>query len=163
MDSKLQDILILASRLEDKGGDLRTLLRDDPASQPHVYRYLNNIDFLRGWPLPPSMGAGAAKQRLLAQLASPRLGSRLQRFPAAPHVAGAVVSFILLVASGLSVPAATNRLDLAASFNGVLDTLGISNGLSDVIPPGHETPLEVAPTAPAFDSGHRGAPHLADV
>jgi hypothetical protein len=72
MDSRLQDMLMLVSRVQEKRGDLRFMLRQDPSVRQEVLQYLDDVAWVSKTRIPtPRRGhQAAAKEALLERLHS---------------------------------------------------------------------------------------------
>jgi hypothetical protein len=95
VDSRLHDMLMLVSRVQDKRGDIRFMVRQDPAVQREVHAYLDDVQWLTQvrTPAPSRTRSAASKQTLMLQVQRSR---RHQLVPA--RVLGAAVSLSLFAA-----------------------------------------------------------------
>jgi hypothetical protein len=65
-------MLMLVSRVQEKRGDIRFMLRQDPSVRQEVFQYLDDMEWLNRArvPAPSRAHAGAAKEELLDRLNS---------------------------------------------------------------------------------------------
>ena len=110
MGTRLDDMLALVSRVQEKRPDVRLMLRQDPDVDREVHQYLDDLLWLsRRSPLQPALAPmSAGRAQLLASLAGQSrrrraLGARLRLLAAATTTS-------LLFATALSTQAATHRL-----------------------------------------------------
>ena len=70
MNSRLSDLLVLVSRVQEKRGDIRSMLRQDPTARHEVDTYLDGLSWLTQLPPlePDRRQRAAGKEQLLATL-----------------------------------------------------------------------------------------------
>lgn len=95
MESRLHDILMLVSRVQEKRGDIRFMVRQEPAVQREVHAYLDDLQWLAQarLPEPSSLRTAGNKEALMAELQH----SRRRRFVPA-RVFGVAAGFSLFLA-----------------------------------------------------------------
>jgi hypothetical protein len=95
VDSRLHDILMLVSRVQEKRGDIRFMVRQEPAVQREVHAYLDDLQWLAQvrTPEPSSLRTAGNKEALMAELQH----SRRRRFVPA-RVFGVAAGFGLFLA-----------------------------------------------------------------
>jgi hypothetical protein len=107
VESRLHDLLMLVSRVQEKRGDIRFMVRQDPSVQREVHLYLDDLQWLSQsrTPAPSRFRSAAGKEALATQLQRSR---RHQFVPA--RVIGIALSLSLLVTIVLTNQEATKRL-----------------------------------------------------
>jgi hypothetical protein len=117
-------MLVLVSRLQDRNGDVRHVLRQDPQIRSEVTSYLDDVLWLAQRPGPEPNGArmAAAREHLLAMVGGKkrrkRLGPRLR-------IVGAGATAILLFATAFTAQSATNGVP--APVEDVLQSIGLDH------------------------------------
>ncbi len=107
MNSRMKDILVLVSRLDEKRANFRFLLRQDPDVQREVHTYLDDVSWLSRRPaVKPSTDVMAAgKASLLSALKQPK---RRKRLALVPHpVVGAIATVGILLSAAMGAQAMT--------------------------------------------------------
>ena len=123
MNSRMKDILVLVSRLDEKRANFRFLLRQDPDVQREVHTYLDDVSWLSRRPaVKPSTDAMAAgKASLLSALKQPK---RRKRLALMPHpVVGAIATVGILLSAAMGAQAVT--AGVPAPVTDVLNGFGI--------------------------------------
>lgn len=122
MGKRLDDMLVLVSRVQEKRGDFRFALRQDLAVRPEVHAYMDDLTWLSRRPAmqPTTSSAGVGKSRLIAML---RGQSRPRRTSATLRVLGASATAFVLLAGVLSMQAATDTLPgpVSQALNGFFE------------------------------------------
>ena len=123
MNSRMKDILVLVSRLDEKRANFRFLLRQDPDVQREVHTYLDDVSWLSRRPaVKPSTDVMAAgKASLLSALKQPK---RRKRLALVPHpVVGAIATVGILLSAAMGAQAVT--AGVPAPVTDVLNGFGI--------------------------------------
>lgn len=130
MNSRMKDLLVLVSRLDEKRADIRFLLRQDPDIQREVHTYLEDVNWLSRRPeVRPSIdGMAAGRAGLISALKQP--ASRKRRSLALPPLVGAIATAGVLLSAAMGAQAATTGVP--APVSDVLSSVGI------VFSPAHE-------------------------
>ncbi len=128
-DSRLQDALLLVSRLEEQGGDIRFLFRKDPEVHREIYTYLDDLTWLSNRPLiqPEDEPEARTKDTLMSFVRDER-SQRQRAHGMLPRVAGAAVTLGLLLGGVLSTQVATGSVPgpVTQAFNDVRNSFSQS-------------------------------------
>ena len=121
MNSRMKDLLVLISRLEDRRADIRFLLRQDPDVQQEVHTYLDDVSWLSRRPkvTPSSDAVAVGKAGLLSALKQPVATKR--HALALPPLVGAIATAGILLSAAMGAQAATTGVPapITDALNGV--------------------------------------------
>jgi len=123
MGKRLEDMLLLVSRVQEKRGDLRFVLRQDPAVRREVHVYLDDMAWLQDRPAlrvrpGPEL---AGKQQLGAALQGELRRPRRSR---ARKAAGGAVTLALLCSVAFGAQVATAGVPGPAAVRNLLEGVG---------------------------------------
>lgn len=145
MNSRMRDLLVLVSRLDEKRADIRFLLRQDPDVQREVHTYLDDVAWLSGRPVvnPSAEGITAGKAGLTSALRQPVRQKRHK--VALPPLVGAIVTAGIPFSAAMGAQAATTGVP--ASVNDVLSSVGIVLSPANEELNGSDPDRSLAPTS----------------